>query len=155
MAKTERLRRSFFPQPIRLLNTNSLYNLCAHSSCTFLLILLFMKSTVYFPAHFIIFYSLFLFFYLFFFILIFRYILLCCVIYNCTVHGVDQTYISLLVIFCINVYVRKTNHEYFKCILKTENKNCIYPEMYFPLHGNFELHPLGATMGNASSVTRA
>ncbi len=24
-----------------------------------------------------------------------------------------------------------------------------------PLHGNFELRPLGATMGNASSVTRA
>ncbi len=28
-------------------------------------------------------------------------------------------------------------------------------ETHFPLHGNFELRPLGATMGNASSVTRA
>ncbi len=27
--------------------------------------------------------------------------------------------------------------------------------LFVPLHGNFELRPLGATMGNASSVTRA
>ncbi len=33
------------------------------------------------------------------------YILLCCVAYNCTVHGADLTYISGLIIFCIIEYV--------------------------------------------------
>ncbi len=32
-----------------------------------------------------------------------------CIPYNCTVHGADLTYISLLVIFCIIVYVTNTN----------------------------------------------
>ncbi len=41
---------------------NCLYNLFAHSSCTFLLILLFIMSTVYCPAHLI----LYIFFYSFF-----------------------------------------------------------------------------------------
>ncbi len=31
--------------------------------------------------------------------------------YNCTVHGPDLTYISLLIIFCIVVYVTNTNLE--------------------------------------------
>ncbi len=30
---------------------------------------------------------------------------LVCVTYNCTVHGADLTYIPLLIIFCIIVYV--------------------------------------------------
>ncbi len=58
---------------------NTLYNLFAHSSCTFLLILLFIKSTVYCPAQLILFYFFILmlnFFYFIFFILIFMYILL-------------------------------------------------------------------------------
>ncbi len=77
MAKTERVRMSFFPQAIRLPNNinmtpsniskiftilhhlyccyvYTLYNLFAHSSCTFLLILLFIKSKVYCPAHLIL-----------------------------------------------------------------------------------------------------
>ncbi len=99
---------------------NTLYNLFAHSSCTFLLILLFIKSTVYchahnFIAHFIILYFLILTFY---FLLHFfsPYLYLClfscvCISYNCTVHGVDLTYISLLIIFCIIVYVTNTNPE--------------------------------------------
>ncbi len=121
-AKTERLRRSFFPQAIRLLTQNrsnnfyknqfnkllnihyypyccyvyTRYNLFAHSSCTSLLIiLLFIKPTVYCPAHFIILY----------FLPIFMYILLCCVSYNCTVHWTDLIYISLLIIFHIIMYV--------------------------------------------------
>ncbi len=40
----------------------------------------------------------------------FSYLYLCllscvCISYNCTVHGADLTYISLLIIFCIIVYV--------------------------------------------------
>ncbi len=49
----------------------TLYNLFAHSSCTFLLVLLFIKSTVYCPAH------LNLIFYLIIFTPILMYILLC------------------------------------------------------------------------------
>ncbi len=52
------------------------------------------------------------------------YILLCCVTYNCTVHGADRTYISLLVIFCIFVYVTNTNLEYFFNIMNALNE-CI------------------------------
>ncbi len=64
-------------------------------------------STVYCPAHFIVYFIMYFFFLLHFFsIPIFMYILVCvCIPYNCTVHGVDLTYISLLVIFCIIVYV--------------------------------------------------
>ncbi len=94
----------------------TLYNLFSHSSYTFLLILLFIKTTVYCPAH--LFYCtcyyfllLSLIFYFIFSIPIFMYILLCCVAYNCTVHGADLTYISLLVIFCIIVYVMNKNLE--------------------------------------------
>ncbi len=50
-------------------------------------------------------------FYFIFSIPIFMYILLCCVTYNCTLHGADLTYISLLVIFCIIVYVMNKNLE--------------------------------------------
>ncbi len=39
------------------------------------------------------------------FLPIFMYILLCCVIYNCTVHWADLTYISLLIIFGVIEYV--------------------------------------------------
>ncbi len=99
VAKTGRLRRSFFPQAIRLLNShninmtpfnnhliiskifiilyhsyccyvNTLHNLFAHCSCAFLLILLFIKSTVYCPAHFILLQNVFdivFFFYFIFF----------------------------------------------------------------------------------------
>ncbi len=65
----------------------------------------------------LIFYS-FLFFYLIFifFLHFSSYLYLCifscvCVTYNCTVHVVNLTYISLLVIFCIMLYVTNTNLE--------------------------------------------
>ncbi len=91
---------------------NTLYNLFAHSSCTFLLILLFNKSTLYCPAKFI------LHFFILVFFIFFTYLYLCifswvCIPYNCTVHGADLTYISLLVIFCIIVYVTNTNLEVY------------------------------------------
>ncbi len=103
MAKTERLRRSFFPQApklkpslitstwLHLINSKiliilhhpyccyvyTLYNLFTHSSCTSLLIL-FVKSTVYCPAHFIVLHILsYILFILIFLILLFMYILLC------------------------------------------------------------------------------
>ncbi len=34
-----------------------------------------------------------------------------CISYNCTVHEADLTYISLLIIFCIIVYVTNKNLE--------------------------------------------
>ncbi len=66
----------------------------------------------YFIGHFI----LFLFILFFFFTSFFSYLFLCifscvCVTYNCAVHGVDLTYISLLVIFCIIVYVTNKHLE--------------------------------------------
>ncbi len=45
---------------------NTLYNLFAHSSCTFLRILLFITSTVYCLAHFILLHVFFMFLFLFF-----------------------------------------------------------------------------------------
>ncbi len=99
---------------------NTLYNLFAHSSCTFLLILLFIKSLVYCPAHFfithyILFFSIF-YSYILFYTFFSPYLYLCifscvCISYNCTVHGADLTYISLLIIFFIIVYVTNTNLE--------------------------------------------
>ncbi len=107
MAKTERLRRSFLPPghqapklKLSLITSTwlhliiskifiilhhlyscyvyTLYNLFAHSSCTFLLILLFIKSTVYCPAHFILLFCIFYSYFFFtFFIPIFMYILFC------------------------------------------------------------------------------
>ncbi len=38
--------------------------------------------------------------------------------YNCTAHGADLTYISLLVIFCIIVYVTNTNLKSWKEYMK-------------------------------------
>ncbi len=134
MAKTERLRRSFFPQAPKLklsLITSrwlhliiskiypnlhhlyfcyvyTLYNLFAHYSCTSLLILLFIKSTVYCPAHCILLHILLFIFSYYFGIF---YLCLClssCVvlhILHCPLSGPDLTYISLLIIFCIIEYV--------------------------------------------------
>ncbi len=79
------------------------YNLFAHSSCTYLLILLFTKSTVYCIAKFILLHIL-LYFSYFKFLPIFIYIILCCVTYFAL--SIDLTYISLLIISCIIEYVR-------------------------------------------------
>ncbi len=88
----------------------------------FVLILLFIKSTVYCPgryfiAHFIFYFIIFYFLillFIFYFFNFFPYLYLCmfscvCIWYNCTVHGADLTYMSLLVIFCIIVYVTNKN----------------------------------------------
>ncbi len=147
MAKIERLRRSFFPQAIRLLNANStlshniymtqfnVYTLgttmFAHSSCTSLFIILFIKSTVYCIAHFISLHILpliFVFSY-FYFILTYIYIysLVLCFIFvliflHCPLSGPVLIYISLLIISCIIEYVtnkRTLNIEpspYLACI---------------------------------------
>ncbi len=86
--------------------------------CTFFLhipayFIIIIKSTVYYSAHyFILFYFLFIFLLFIFYFTFFPCLYLCifsCVYisYNCTVHGADLTYISLLIIFCIIVYVTK------------------------------------------------
>ncbi len=56
-------------------NVNTLYNLFEHSFCTILLSLLFIKSTVYCPAHVFIFYSFFhtyIYVYFLFFVFVFH-----------------------------------------------------------------------------------
>ncbi len=98
----------------------TLYNLFAHSSCTFLSILLFIKSTVY--CLLILFDSLLHFI---------PYPCLCIfscvyVTYNCTVHGVDLIYISLLVIFCKIVYVTNTNLESWIYTIQQIPTACFY-----------------------------
>ncbi len=59
------------------------------------------------------------FFILIFYFIFLPYLYLCifscfCIPYKCTVHGADLTYISLLIIFCITVYVTNENHEYLE-----------------------------------------
>ncbi len=135
MLAPDKLRRSFFPHQapklklslitstwLHLIITKifiilhhpyfcyiyTLFNLFAHSSCTFLLILLFIKSTVYYSAHYFIAHFIFIFFFSIFFLLFIFYFsfYLCifscaCVTYNCTFHEAYLTYISQLIIFCI------------------------------------------------------
>ncbi len=66
-----------------------------------------MTSTLYSTFN-LIFYYFLLNFYSYLYLCIFSCV---SVTYNCTVHGADLTYISLLVIFCIIVYVTNTNLE--------------------------------------------
>ncbi len=63
------------------------------------------------------------------------YILLCCVAYNCTVHGADLTYISLLVIFCIIVYVmnKTLNLEPQEALATDASQSISYKELVFSL----------------------
>ncbi len=70
-------------------------------SCTSLLILLFIKSTVYCSAHFILLHIVFFLFYLY------LCILSCVVLHilHCPLSGPDLIYISQLIIFCIIEYV--------------------------------------------------
>ncbi len=91
----------------------------SHSSCTSLVILIFIKSTVDCIAHFsslhislILFYCFYLlFFFLILFLPIFKYMLLCYVssfifiFLHCPLSGPVLTYISLLIIPCMIVYV--------------------------------------------------
>ncbi len=81
----------------------TLYNLLANSSCTSLFILLlFIKSTVYCIAHFILLHILF-----FFIFYLYLYIFSCVVLHilHCPLIRPDLIYISLLIIFCTIEYV--------------------------------------------------
>ncbi len=91
------------PSSILMLCVYTQYNLFAHSSCTSLFILLFIKSTV---LH----------------ILLYIYIFSCVVLHilHCPMSGPDLIYISLLIISCIFKYV--TN----KKILPL-NLGCVIP----------------------------
>ncbi len=82
------------------------------TTCLHIPVYIIIKSTVYCPAHYFIAHVILYFILLYFLFLLnfFPYLYLCifswvCISYNCTVHGADLTYISLLVIFCIIVYV--------------------------------------------------
>ncbi len=82
------------------------YNLFAHSSCTSLFILLFIKSTVCCFAHLILLHILLFIESSLFFclpIFIFSCVVLCS--FHCPLSGPDLTYISLRIIFCIIEYV--------------------------------------------------
>ncbi len=105
-----------FERQIKWLNKplqHTRYNLFAHSSCTSLVILIFIKSTVDCIAHFsslhilLILFLLFYFFYLF--LPMFKYMLLCYVssfiFLHCPLSGPVLTYISLLIIPCMIVYM--------------------------------------------------
>ncbi len=96
-----------FSSSVLLLHVYTRYNLFAHPSCTSLFILLFIKSSVYCFAHFILLHILlFIFSSSFYFLPIFIYILLRCVTFlHCPLSGPNLIYISLLIISCIIEYV--------------------------------------------------
>ncbi len=82
------------------------YNLFAHSSCTSLFILVFIKSTVILYCTFYLYFSYY-FYFIFYFLSTFIYIFSCVVshILHCPLSGPVLIYISLLIIFCIIEYV--------------------------------------------------
>ncbi len=84
----------------------TLYNLFAYSSCTYLLILLFIKSTVYYPAHFILLHILFFLIFSYHFM----YILLCCVTIFCTVHWAawPDLHFTTVIYYIIEYVMNKT-----------------------------------------------
>ncbi len=92
-----------------ILCTTCLHILLAHSCLYYYLL-----SLQYTVLHILFYFTFYSFYsYFVFFTSFFSYLYLCifscvCVIYNYTVHGADLTYISLLVIFCIIVYVMNT-----------------------------------------------
>ncbi len=94
----------YSPSSVLLLCVYTRYNLFAHSSYTSLLILLFIKSTVYCIAHCALY---FFFLFLFFILYLYLYIYSCLVLHilHCPLSGPDLTYISLLIISCITEYV--------------------------------------------------
>ncbi len=100
---------NYSPPSALLLCLHTRYNLFAHSSCTSLFILLFIKSTVYCIAHFILLHILLLIFpSYFYFICTYIYIyslVLCFIFLHCPLSGPVLTYISLLIISCIIEYV--------------------------------------------------
>ncbi len=91
----------------------TLYNMFAHSC--FYYYLLSLQYTV---LHILFYCTIYLIFYYSYLktIYLLSYLYLCifssvCVTYDCIVHGADLTYISLLFIFCIIVYVTNKNLE--------------------------------------------
>ncbi len=114
---------NYSPSSALLLCVHTRYNLFAHSSCTSLFILIFIKSTVDCIAHFILFHCTFYFLFYFYFIWSFFHIFLSysylylyifsCVMFHfiffiflhCPLSGPVLTYISLLIIPCMIVYV--------------------------------------------------
>ncbi len=119
----------------------------AHSSCTSLFILIFIKSTVDCIAHFILFnctfYSLFYFYFILSFVHIFYLTLtyiyisslvLCIIFYliflHCPLSGPVLTYISLLIIPCMIVYV--TNKQEPWTLNLDNNQSFIIFFLYFP-----------------------
>ncbi len=105
------------PSSALLLCVHTRYNLFAHSSCTSLVILIFIKSTVDCIAHLVhcTFYSLFYFIVFLLIFLSYSYLylnmLLCYVssfifiFLHCPLSGPVLTYISLLIVPCMIVYV--------------------------------------------------
>ncbi len=85
------------------------YTSLAHPCLYYYLLSLLLSCTLFYCTFYLIFYSfLLVFFFPYQYLCIFSCV---CVTYNCTVHGADLTYISLLVIFCIIMYVTNTNLE--------------------------------------------
>ncbi len=121
----------------------------AHSSCTSLFILIFIKSTVDCIAHFISLHILLLIlFYLFFtyffilFLPIFIYTLMCYVssfilfFLHCPLSGPVLTYISLLIIPCMIVYVTNNKEPCIKQIKTPAALNCFIgwePQLKYPV----------------------
>ncbi len=106
----------YSPSSALLLCVHTRYNLFAHSSCTSLFILIFIKSTVDCIAHFISLHILLLIlFFLIFLSYSYLYLYTCifsCVMFHflfyflhCPLSGPVLTYISLLIIPCMIVYV--------------------------------------------------
>ncbi len=106
----------YFPYPLYIyIYIYTRYNLFAHSSCTSLFILLFIKSTVNCIAHFILLHILlFICFICFYYFLTYIYVYSLAKyvlhILHCPLSGPDLIYISLLIIFCIieNVTNKRT-----------------------------------------------
>ncbi len=110
------------------------YNLFAHSSCTSLFILLFIKSTVCCIAHFTLLHIL-LFIFIWFYLYLYIYSCVVLLILRCPLSGPDLIYISLRIIFCIIVYV--TNKEQVWNDMRVSDRNVIF-EWTVPL--NFEFY---------------
>ncbi len=112
---------------------NTLYNLFAHSSFTFLLILIFIKFCTFNFTFYSLFFTSFLFNFVFFHTYIYIYFLVFVFHNNCTVLGADLTYISLMVIYSLH---NRVCDEYKSWILKIQ----IGAPLQHFLHIAFEGH---------------
>ncbi len=96
-------------------------HLFAHSSCISLLILVFIKSTVYYPAHFILLH-------------IFNFL-------HCPLSGPDLTYISLLIIFCIIEYVTNKTLNWINVWCGLNHISIKHNSIYFSFYSAPDLKP--------------